>query len=301
MTAAATESGPTATRAPNRVCSLSNLCGPSCVATMWSTSLREQKVMLMLRAYVDESCKVEEHDFVAVAGTMASLKSWQDFESRWTAILKHFGVSALHMRNFAHSRGEFSPWLGDEQKRQDFLGRLMRVALETVDSVVGAVVDVRVFRSLDDAERAVHGNDPYWPCLQDCFSIAGNRAIDFGPDEVVEIFVEAQPGLAAKATDLFDRCKIALADPAMRLDGDPGAIAERLDSITVRSKSGAVPFQVADWLAYEITKEAGSLAMGPQRRPRRWPFDQFMSHRGHIAVYGTKESLLRKSPLGDRL
>ncbi len=252
----------------------------------------------MLRAYLDESGKVDDSDFVAVAGAIASVESWLEFEARWNGVLAEFDAPPLHMKTFAHSTGEFAGWKGDETKRRDFQERLMRVALDTIDGIIGAVIDVRVFRSLDEPEQRAHAYDPYWPCLQDCLSIAGNRAMDHGDYERVEIFVEDQSNLAVKATTLFERCKAAFADPSMVIDGNPAGVGERLDSINVRTKVDSVSFQLADWLAYEITKEAKALAVRPRQRPRRWPFEQFMSYRGYIAVYGTKEALLKKSPLG---
>lgn len=264
---------------------------------VWTSSLRQQTVELVLRAYVDESGKADS-DFLAVAGAISSPDAWSRFETRWGEVLRYFGAPALHMRTFAHSTKEFAAWKGDEQKRQDFLAQLMQVALETVDGFIGAVVDVRVFRALDKAEQAIHDYDPYWPCLQDCFSVAANHAVFRGADEQVEILVEEQQGLAAKATSLFARYKAATQDPAMVIEGDPAEPGRRLAGISVRSKRDCVQFQVADWVAYEITKEAKALAMGAQRPPKRWPFQQFMSHRGFIHVYGTKEELLKKSPLG---
>src|SRR5215831_17772262 len=78
-------------------------------------------------AYFDGSGSPADTAAVVVAGFVAPVDQWVDFERNWNECLKHFGVSALHMREFAHSRGEFSSWKGNETKRRHFLGRLITI------------------------------------------------------------------------------------------------------------------------------------------------------------------------------
>ena len=64
---------------------------------------------------------------VVVAGFIATAEQWTAFEHDWRHILSMFGVSSLHMRHFAHSLGEYSSWKGDENRRKDFLSRLIGI------------------------------------------------------------------------------------------------------------------------------------------------------------------------------
>ena len=52
---------------------------------------------------------------------VSSPEKWLEFESRWNATLKIFGFTELHMKKFAHFRGEYESLRWDEPKRRRFL------------------------------------------------------------------------------------------------------------------------------------------------------------------------------------
>ena len=79
----------------------------------------------MFKAYFDASGHPAEGKVVSVAGFVAEETQWQHFQRNWQNTLDDFGVQALHMREFAHSVGEFTEWKNDEPKRRDFLKRLI--------------------------------------------------------------------------------------------------------------------------------------------------------------------------------
>jgi len=58
-------------------------------------------------AYFDESGTKADTVAVVVAGFIAPAEQWIAFEHDWKRILSMFKVSSLHMRDFAHSKGEF--------------------------------------------------------------------------------------------------------------------------------------------------------------------------------------------------
>jgi hypothetical protein len=79
----------------------------------------------VFKVYLDESGSPDDTTAVVVAGFLASLEQWIEFERNWKEAVASFGVTALHMRDFAHSNREFAAWKYDEQKRQRFLSRLI--------------------------------------------------------------------------------------------------------------------------------------------------------------------------------
>lgn len=85
-------------------------------------------------AYID--CSGDARDpqsrVIAVGGYVAHEDQWADFELKWTAILRAFGVDALHMKEYAHSvKGSaFESWRGDEVKRRAFMESLTGVINE---------------------------------------------------------------------------------------------------------------------------------------------------------------------------
>jgi hypothetical protein len=64
-------------------------------------------------AYFDGSGSPHDTPVVTVAGFIATADQWGEFERNWRDACASFGVSALHMRDYAHSRREFENWKGD--------------------------------------------------------------------------------------------------------------------------------------------------------------------------------------------
>jgi hypothetical protein len=58
-------------------------------------------------------------------------------------------VSALHMRDFAHSRGEFTSWKGDEDKRRRFLSRMISIIQTRVHHSFASGVRMEDYRKVD--------------------------------------------------------------------------------------------------------------------------------------------------------
>ena len=111
-------------------------------------------LMAVLHAYFDESGKEgdDQHSSVVVAGYLADLPSWHQFESNWQGTLTAAGVGALHMKDFANSYGEFSSWKGDEERRSAFLAELVSVISSARLEGFGAVVRLADLRRFN-AER----------------------------------------------------------------------------------------------------------------------------------------------------
>jgi len=63
----------------------------------------------MLRSYMDESGSFGDPEIAAVSrgGVVLSTESSGAFEKEWKAILEEQNISWLHMKDFAHSQGEF--------------------------------------------------------------------------------------------------------------------------------------------------------------------------------------------------
>jgi hypothetical protein len=87
---------------------------------------RHRTWVAICHAYVDASGSPDDplaQSFV-LAGFLATESQWNRFEREWTRVLTAEGVTALHMREFAHFRGEFRAWRGAEDRRANFLQAL---------------------------------------------------------------------------------------------------------------------------------------------------------------------------------
>src|SRR6478609_6701265 len=97
--------------------------------------------MRSFTAYFDASGSPNDTVAVVVGGFVAPAEQWAEFDRNWNDCLRHFGVSALHMRDFAHSLREFESWKKDETKRRRFLDRLISIVRTRVwHSFASAVV-----------------------------------------------------------------------------------------------------------------------------------------------------------------
>lgn len=169
---------------------------------------------------------------VAVAGFVAPYDQWEDFGRNWNQCLKDFGVSSLHMREFAHSRGEFTTWKGDEGKRRCFLRCLV------------GIISIRVWHSF---ASAVIMDDYRKVDAKYCLS------------EFARPYALAAATCLAKLNDWWKRWRkpgdeigIVFEDG----DEDKGAMISAIEKSftitpTFMTKDKSAAFQAADLLAYE--------------------------------------------------
>jgi hypothetical protein len=87
--------------------------------------------MAMFTAYFDASGAPDDPNVhnLTVAGFVASTDQWIIFDRRWKKVLKKYGVTALHMKEFAHSKGEFEGWDKEPKKKRRplFIGELVTI------------------------------------------------------------------------------------------------------------------------------------------------------------------------------
>ena len=104
--------------------------------------------MAALTAYFDASGKASNPAAIelVVSGFISTAKKWRQFEADWQAVLDKFGVPYFHMREFAPSTGVFKDWKGKKQKRREFLGKLIDIAVENTEQSIGAGVLLKDWR-----------------------------------------------------------------------------------------------------------------------------------------------------------
>ena len=139
----------------------------------------------MLVAYFDETGHADDPilHFVGMAGFVAPSAAWINFESEWQDTLRKAGLKeAFHMKDFAHSAGQFAEWKGQEEKRQLLFGRLIEIIRETNAKPIGAAVSLRDYKTLTEAQRSQFRN-PYYLVSQICTRGAADRAVFELPGE----------------------------------------------------------------------------------------------------------------------
>jgi hypothetical protein len=73
-------------------------------------------------AYIDASGSGLDPNIraISVGGFVAHEDVWAEFERRWRDVLQRFAITALHMKDYAHSKGEFAGWRDDSDRRVAF-------------------------------------------------------------------------------------------------------------------------------------------------------------------------------------
>ena len=212
--------------------------------------------MTKLTAYFDGSGSPDDTLAVVVAGFAAPAEQWIEFERNWNDCLRAFGVSALHMRDFAHSRGEFTSWKGNEDKRRRFLSRLISIIEVRVHHSFASAVRMEDYRTVDTKYRLSEFSKPY--ALAGCTCIAKVK------------------GWAKRWRKAEDTIDLVFEDG----DADKGDLMRAADehfgdAPKFLPKHKCVAFQAADLLAYEhllanvkiIKSETRMVFEGELRRP----------------------------------
>ena len=99
--------------------------------------------MAILTAYFD-ACGAPgqlRNEVLVVGGFAAFEDNWIELNSRWNAALQNAGIQRFHMSDLIASSGEFKGWKGSDNLKAEFLGKLCRILVETVQfSFCGCVV-----------------------------------------------------------------------------------------------------------------------------------------------------------------
>ena len=169
---------------------------------------------------------------IVVAGFLAAGEQWIELDRNWKDTLSCFQVSSLHMREFAHSAGQYARWKGDEGKRRRFLSALISIIRTRVRHSFVSAVMLESYRRLDEKYVLSECIKPY--SIAACTCIRKVRAWAdkwHVPQNEIAYFFE--DGDADK--------------------GDFMAHAKRSFGFTPSflPKHSSVAFQAADLLAYE--------------------------------------------------
>jgi hypothetical protein len=94
---------------------------------MWCGFHSERNLFGMFTCYFDASGG-KDAGVTIVSGWIGQIPQWEQFDSDWRPLLAKYGVPYFHMKEYAHSKGPFESWKGQENKRANFL----RLAAETI-------------------------------------------------------------------------------------------------------------------------------------------------------------------------
>ncbi len=232
--------------------------------------------MLRLTAFFDETGHADDPvlNFTGMAGFVAPYGKWLNFEDQWRDTLKNAGLSEpFHMKEFAHSTGQFKSWKGREDKRRLLLGRLIEIIRETNATPIGAAVHLHAFKTLTATQQSEF-RVPYYLCFQTCTRGAAIEAVfeDFS-ERVAMVYAFNEEYGTANAQNGAEALWHAI-KKYVTLDCDMGS---RMGSYASSTPGEMLPLQAADLFAYELCHEFENRIKRPADKMRCGTFAKFVS------------------------
>jgi hypothetical protein len=186
----------------------------------------------MYTAYFDDSGTSDDTVAVVVAGFVATDGQWAQFDRNWNDSLRQFGISRLHMSEFAHSVGEFSRFKQNKEDRELFLRQLLCHIKLRVTFPVAAAILMNDYRRVNEMYALDYGFPPYALAGRSCLARINLWAEKRGipKQQIRHVFEDGSSG----KTRLYES---ALRDHGMQ--------------VTFVKKGECAALQAADLLAYE--------------------------------------------------
>lgn len=97
----------------------------------------------------------------SIGGYLATDDQWESFESEWQTVLDEFEIPALHMKELAHFRKIFAKWRRQEKTRAAFLSALADVIQRNDLEGFAYSVNMAHYRQVDKRVRLSEAWPPY--------------------------------------------------------------------------------------------------------------------------------------------
>lgn len=204
---------------------------------------KENRFMVMLQAYFDDSGTHDRSETVSVGGFISTPERWLKFEEEWRSALEDWGIPMFRMSKFANRARPFTYWT--EEQRQQRLSRLLEVIDRNVLASIGAAIPVAEFSSKLSPEAQLYCGGPYGLAMTFIFmDLAPAVRRLHGEEAWIAYIVESGSDGAGEILKVFRENE---RDPQQKE-------LYRLLSLRFENKRQYLPLQAADILAYELYK-----------------------------------------------
>jgi len=231
-----------------------------------------------LTSYLDETGHSDDPNFhfAGMAGFVAPAELWDAFGHYWQTVLDMFGLKEpFHMKDFAHSRGQFKQWKGKEERRKALYGALVAGIVTFNPIPVGAIISIEAFRSLSQKQQSMF-LDPYYVAFQKCSRGAASTGMFSEPSEPVAMVYSYNAEFGAtKTREVYSVNQSGRAEQLWHTMKASTDFGQWMGSYASSTPGDRVHLQAADLFAYELSKEFENLLVRPQD-PMRWGLRQIL-------------------------
>ena len=249
-----------------------------------------RRVVAMFRAYLDESTGPE--DAYSVAGYVATVDQWRQFEYKWIPFLEREGIKVFHRADLESFHGEFVRDKADghggwnEARRARVVAEAQQIIKDPIGSgAFGTGVSSGMRRSFWDSvsielRRAIQAEYCYTICANDCMRQVARWADEHGHNEAIKYVFEAGADGEKELKRLLENIRERPELRAWYRLGDDSSFVRKADEadngIFI---PGVVQLQAADTLAYETYKHWVNqlLPSAGERRKIRKSFEDLLT------------------------
>ena len=118
-------------------------------SVLWGDHDPMHSWIVMVTYYDASGTQHDKGGALVVVGLASTENRWRRFEREWDALLREYEISAFHMTEYAHSKGEFESWKGDEARRSEFLERALNVTARNTHKLFAAGVIMDGYHAVD--------------------------------------------------------------------------------------------------------------------------------------------------------
>jgi hypothetical protein len=199
--------------------------------------------MAFMNCYTDVGGSLSEV-VIAPAILVSTPDKWIEFDRRWSETLAAHGITSLHMKDFAHFKGEYAPFRQDELRRRRLLNALMWIIEELIEYTSAVAVYTDDYNRVDLKYMLSERMRPY---TMGCLACASHVAVwakanDHPKNEIAWFFEKGDQD----QDDLRKHWDIAYPDAAV----EP-VFLKKVDEHLGDKPRRIRPFEAADLIGYE--------------------------------------------------
>ncbi len=234
---------------------------------------------LDLIAFMDETGHSDDPNFhfAGMAGFAGPAELWDWMREYWQTVLKMFDLKEpFHMKDFAHSQGQFKDWKGQEEKRKELYGHLVTGIVAVKPIPFGVIISVEDFRSLSPRQQVML-RDPYYIAFQRCTRGVAHLGMHVEPpDKVAMVYSYNKEFGATKPKEVYSADQAGIAEKLWHWMKESWDFGRGMGSYSSSTPGETVQLQAADLFAYELSKEFENLLTRPED-DMRWGLRQILS------------------------
>jgi len=229
---------------PLQLCSVAERSARQ-VAALAHPSWSRERVIIVLKAYLDASGTDPRQRVVAVAGFAASEDKWTAFEAKWRPLItEELELRRWHNTDFHSRQGDYRRWRQNDPRWEYAPRQICSIIKEVKPFAVGAGLLREDWQALQDEGDIAVDESPIRFCLDHCLESLIHRLHEIPKDDGIAIFVDRDENenIAREVTDWhidYYRNNDEMDDPLREIN------------LSFGSDRQFIPIQTADILANE--------------------------------------------------